>query len=974
MERHDGESFVSVDIGKFELCMRGSRLELSSAGLGSAATCVAGRTGLRICEGKSYYFRIRVSTTLGRQFVSQMMVNRLNSLTSVEFESFKVRWKETLDSTKMLEGRKVIVDIYAAKKPGRRLVDTLRNVLPLSWHKLGRVSLDLSTLCCCSAHHNFLVARDERESSDLRVSFEAQFSEKKRITLSIEDLEVGLEESFCDRFDGRFNLTCSLESAEHQTGDGATTAGEQLKLHLDQDNRAARGQFLGTLDNLIEGVLRFDVRNQGSDVAATGNLESVSWLEACVGRGLRCSLELNTASAGTESCAEPCAKVGFTIKITGVPSTSQLRGGVHSESGIKGGRPVLTGIRLPMGIAPGCNNYDSLDGSFTRLQAPWVQFVDSLGFVSYFNYVSREWSWLSPNAAQHTTTESFRPGDLLNRSLGAATRRQSLFNGLRSSSAGQTLGVVPQRAEGQEAAAEPPVELPASTESASYSNMLMQTDHALPAMAQEASRDGLRAAVAEQEFALDRSMPNIGPVLPRDECVTDRGAGEQPAAASREVAASATEESLLDTAVPEIDVHASEDWRWTKLRFRSDNCSFATKIMCGPASEGHTMLPIWYGSTLLKFGGRGRDGWSGQLHAFDAESYNWTLVPSRGSRPSRRTGHGGSVLYDGTRMLIFGGATGSGRLNDLYILNTEPSVWEWTSVKPSTNVVPAPRARVGMDALSNGTQAILFGGREGFRFLGDRYYNDIHVFDASRMEWIEVKNRGFTNPPPRSGHSAHIVNDRQLMIFGGLEDSKQYYNDTWLFDLPSETWVRPPYASVSKPCAREDQASCRFNNNVVIYGGQSDKGTFLNDVHIFDSTSLQWRSPINTGGASPGCRAGSSMAVVNDTSLLLFGGDMGFSYKNDSHILEVATSRLVGTRLDSNSRIVMSGEDRMCVVCFEEPVQVVFQWCGHCCCCLKCSARLVNCPLCRKFIGRVDPLPKDFLTSPESFSGVITAP
>lgn len=43
----------------------------------------------------------------------------------------------------------------------------------------------------------------------------------------------------------------------------------------------------------------------------------------------------------------------------------------------------------------------------------------------------------------------------------------------------------------------------------------------------------------------------------------------------------------------------------------------------------------------------------------------------------------------------------------------------------------------------------------------------------------------------------------------------------------------------------------------------------------------------------------------------------------------------------------------LCVICFEEPINTVFLECGHVVACRKCSDKLKQCPLCRRWISRV---------------------
>lgn len=44
-------------------------------------------------------------------------------------------------------------------------------------------------------------------------------------------------------------------------------------------------------------------------------------------------------------------------------------------------------------------------------------------------------------------------------------------------------------------------------------------------------------------------------------------------------------------------------------------------------------------------------------------------------------------------------------------------------------------------------------------------------------------------------------------------------------------------------------------------------------------------------------------------------------------------------------------EQKTCKICLNAEVGVVFQPCGHLCCCVQCASALKKCPICRKQIS-----------------------
>jgi len=64
------------------------------------------------------------------------------------------------------------------------------------------------------------------------------------------------------------------------------------------------------------------------------------------------------------------------------------------------------------------------------------------------------------------------------------------------------------------------------------------------------------------------------------------------------------------------------------------------------------------------------------------------------------------------------------------------------------------------------------------------------------------------------------------------------------------------------------------------------------------------------------------------------------------------TTTSPGTGID----IKPLAENNTCVVCMDAPFETVFLECGHLACCMNCSTKLKNCPICRNQISRIIPI------------------
>ncbi|CAN8063477.1 unnamed protein product [Agarophyton chilense] len=253
----------------------------------------------------------------------------------------------------------------------------------------------------------------------------------------------------------------------------------------------------------------------------------------------------------------------------------------------------------------------------------------------------------------------------------------------------------------------------------------------------------------------------------------------------------------------------------------------------------------------------------------------------------------------------------------------------------------------------------VFGGRSLYAYLGGRYFDShvVHVLHAERALWTPLRVGGALAPTARAGCVLHFVSDRVLFMHGGCaDDGERCFDDAMLFDLADGKWHHLPYPHHPfRPAAREGHAVAALpaDHRLLMYGGASSNNV-LSDLAVFDTARLRWAPPPAVLGASPGRLVNAAMAPTAHRSVVLVGGDNGFSMSphtfelRPSHRSKLAPHRLV--RLAAHR-----GPDAvLCVVCLDQRVTTLFLWCAHSVCCASC-ARLVReeCPVCRKPFSRV---------------------
>lgn len=222
----------------------------------------------------------------------------------------------------------------------------------------------------------------------------------------------------------------------------------------------------------------------------------------------------------------------------------------------------------------------------------------------------------------------------------------------------------------------------------------------------------------------------------------------------------------------------------------------------------------------------------------------WKQAYVTGSSPAARSRHSATLV--GTQLFVFGGGDDSRVYNDVYVLETgcnllkkqkkiyllffflEKMSWSRPIIKGTP-----PSARWGhtCSCLGDG-RLLVFGGHDGNKML-----NDIHILDSNNMTWSQLNlptkiqdGQMHVLPQPRAGHTITLVG-KKLVLFGG-GDGSNILNDIWVFDPTSMIWT-PLLVSGSPPSARCAHTSSLLDGKLVIFGG-GDGSRRFKDLYVLD--------------------------------------------------------------------------------------------------------------------------------------------
>ncbi|MBA0714116.1 hypothetical protein Golax_013112, partial [Gossypium laxum] len=245
-------------------------------------------------------------------------------------------------------------------------------------------------------------------------------------------------------------------------------------------------------------------------------------------------------------------------------------------------------------------------------------------------------------------------------------------------------------------------------------------------------------------------------------------------------------------------------------------------------------------------------------------SENWMVLSVAGEKPVPRFNHAAAVV--GNRMIVVGGESGNGLLDDVQVLNFDNFSWTSASSKlylsPSSFPLKIPSCK-GHCLVSWGKKALLVGGRTDPG--NDRV--SVWAFDIETECWSVMEAKGEI-PVARSGHTVVRANS-VLILFGGETAKKKKLNDLHMFDLKSLTWLTLQCTG-TRPSPRSNHAATLYEDKTLFIFGGASKSRTLNDMYSLDFETMVW-SRIKIRGFHPSPRAG-CCGVLCGTKWYIAGG------------------------------------------------------------------------------------------------------
>ncbi|HLG59717.1 MAG TPA: kelch repeat-containing protein [Vicinamibacterales bacterium] len=240
-------------------------------------------------------------------------------------------------------------------------------------------------------------------------------------------------------------------------------------------------------------------------------------------------------------------------------------------------------------------------------------------------------------------------------------------------------------------------------------------------------------------------------------------------------------------------------------------------------------------------------------------NFRWTLVKTKGTPPSPRSGQ--STAYDpvSNRMIVFGGSLSYtfSSYNDTWVLtnaNGQGGAEKWIQLTP-TGPLPRPRFVHGSAYDQANNRFIVFGGDDCSSNNFCVVLNDVWVLSNANglggtPTWTELFPTG-GGPGPREtmNNVAFDPGNNRLIVFGGTNGAGTNYNEVWVLSdanglggTPAWTLLSP---SGTPPAPRSFSSSVYdpASNRLTMFGGRDASNVLFNDVWVLSDAN-------GTGGTS----------------------------------------------------------------------------------------------------------------------------
>ncbi|XP_018540479.1 kelch repeat-containing protein isoform X2 [Lates calcarifer] len=290
-------------------------------------------------------------------------------------------------------------------------------------------------------------------------------------------------------------------------------------------------------------------------------------------------------------------------------------------------------------------------------------------------------------------------------------------------------------------------------------------------------------------------------------------------------------------------------------------------LLVSPSGRwGQTLCPI-DAQTAILIGGQGArmQFCKDPMWKLCTEDTSWVAAETlaEGPTPEARIGHTAVYDPDSKRIFVFGGSKNKKWFNDVHILDTQS--WKWTMVEAQGKVPPLAYHSCSM---FRGELFVLGGVFPRPNPEPDGCSDSLYIFDPHLSIWYEPIVTG-DKPSPRSGHSACVMQERKIYVFGGW-DTPVCYNDMYMLDLGLMEFSAVKTTGKA-PSPRSWHGSAVLSDTKFLIHGGYNGNNALSDTFVFDIDTNSWTEVTLPQLSVP--RAGHSLITMDTAGRLHFSDE-----------------------------------------------------------------------------------------------------
>ena len=199
---------------------------------------------------------------------------------------------------------------------------------------------------------------------------------------------------------------------------------------------------------------------------------------------------------------------------------------------------------------------------------------------------------------------------------------------------------------------------------------------------------------------------------------------------------------------------------------------------------------------------------------------------------SSRFLHDMASVWNDQKVVLFGGYNYNTAFGDTWVYDSFTE--SWTQKTPSKS--PNARYFHAMSSIYGNSDVLLFGGTNN----NNNYFNDTWVYDIGTDTWTKVNTP--SAPSHRRSHAMTFIwGTSKVILYGGAgyTSSDKWYNDTWIFDYSNKTWTELNLTNGPGRRINHEMATIWGTDKVVLYGGQDCYNAFR-ETWIFDLSENNW--------------------------------------------------------------------------------------------------------------------------------------